>query len=58
MGHLHNGMLLGHLKKGSLTFCDSMDGPGDRYAKSNKPVRERQMPYDFIYMWNLMNKIN
>ena len=30
MGHLHNGILLGH-KKEKLTFCDSMDGLlGDR----------------------------
>ena len=35
-----------------------MDGPGEYYAKSNNPVRERQMPYDFTHMWNLMNKIN
>ena len=34
-----------------------MDGPGDYYAKQNKPVRERQIPYDLAYMWNLMNKI-
>ena len=23
-----------------------------------KPVRERQVPYDFTCMWNLMSKIN
>ena len=28
------------------------------YAKGNKPVRERQIPYDFTHMWNLMNKLN
>ena len=33
-----------------------MDGPGEHYAKWNKPVRERQMPYDFTHMWNLMEK--
>ena len=32
--------------------------PREYYAKCNKPVRERQVPYDFMYMWNLMNKIN
>ena len=26
--------------------------------KKNKPCRERQIPYDFIHMWNLMNKLN
>ena len=34
-----------------------MDGPREHYAKLNKPVRERQIVYDFTYMWNLMNKI-
>ena len=56
--HLHDRILWGHKKEGNLTFCDSMDGPGEYYAKWNKPVRERQVPYDFTYMWNLMNKIN
>ena len=45
-------------KEETLTFCESMDGPGDYYAKRNKPIRESQIPYDFTYMWNLMNKIN
>ena len=30
--HLHNGVLLGHKKEGNLTFCNSMDGPGEYYA--------------------------
>ena len=45
-------------KEGNLTFCNSMDGPGEYYVKWNKPVRERQIPYDLTYMWNPMNKIN
>ena len=28
-------------KKTIFTLCDSMDGPGEHYAKWNKPVRER-----------------
>ena len=35
-----------------------MDGHGEYYAKRNKPVRERQIPYDFAHMWNLMNIVN
>ena len=54
--HLHSGILLGHRKEENLTFWDSMNWPGEYYAKWNKPVRERQIPYDFPYMWNLMNK--
>ena len=34
-----------------------MDGPGEHYAQRNKPVREREVPYDLTCMWNLMNKI-
>ena len=34
-----------------------MDGPGEHYAKWNKPFRERQIPYDFTHMWNVMNKL-
>ena len=29
MGHLHNGILLGHKKEEKLTPCTSMDGPGN-----------------------------
>ena len=34
-----------------------MDGPGEN-AMWNKPVRERQIPYDSTYMWNLNSNIN
>ena len=57
MGHLHNGILLTHKKEESFVLCN-MDGPGEHYAKLNKPVRERQIPRDFTHMWNLMNKLN
>ena len=36
-------------------FCDSMDGPGEYYAKCNKPYRERQITYDLTHTWNLVN---
>ena len=54
IGHLHNGILLGHKKKKILPFANSMDGPGKHYTKWNKPVRERQITYDFTHMCNLM----
>ena len=34
-----------------------MDGPEEYYAKWNKPVRERQVPYDFTPMWDLLKKV-
>ena len=30
-----------------------MNGPRDYHTKQNKPKRERQIPYDITYMWNL-----
>ena len=33
-----------------------MDGPGEHYAKWNKPGSERQIPYDVTYKWKLINK--
>ena len=58
MGHLHNVILLGHKKEENFALCNSMGGPGEHYAKWNKPVRERQIPYNFTHMWSLMNKLN
>ena len=55
MGHLHNGILLGYKKDEYLILCDSMDGPGEYYAKWNKLARERQIPYDLSYIWNKLN---
>ena len=40
--HLHNLILLIHKKlKRHLTFCNSMDRPGDYNVKLNTPVGER-----------------
>ena len=30
-----------------------MDGPKDYHTKWSKPERERQIPYDITYMWDL-----
>ena len=49
---MYNGILLGHKKEWN------MDGPRGYYAKWNKADRERQIPYDFTYTWNLKNKTN
>ena len=32
-----------------------MDEARVYYAKQNKPVSEKQIPYDFTQMWNLRN---
>ena len=43
MEYLHSIILLSCKKEETSTFCDSMDGPGEHYAKCSKPVRERQI---------------
>ena len=48
-------VLVGDEKEGNLTICNNVDGTGGYYAKQNKSVRERQISYDFIHMWNLRN---
>ena len=32
-------------------ICSSMNGPGEYYAKQNKPDRKSQQPSDFTHMW-------
>ena len=39
--HLHNRIVLGHKNEANFTLCDSMDVPGEHYAKWNKSVREK-----------------
>ena len=51
-------IILGCKKEENVTFCNGMHGSGEHYAKWNKPVRKRQISYDFSHMCNLMNKLN
>ena len=50
MEHLHNGTLLGHKEEKNFTLCNTMDGPGEHYAKANRPVRERQILHDSAHV--------
>ena len=58
MVYLHNGILCSREKEGAYTLCNSMDGTGEHYAKWNKPIDEKQIPYDLTYKCNLINKTN
>ena len=53
MVHIYNEIVVGHKKEENFTLW-----PGEHYAGWNKPVRERQIPYDFTHTWNLMSKLN
>ena len=51
--YTHNVILFSHKKDQSLAICDNMDGPCGHYAQWNKSDRERQIPNDITYRWNL-----
>ena len=53
---INSGILLGYKKDWNLAIYINMDGAWGYYAQWNKSDRERQIPHDFTYMWNLKNK--
>ena len=53
MVNIYNGTLFSHKKGQHDAFCSNMDGTRDSHSKWSKSERERQMPYDITYMWNL-----
>lgn len=56
--YTHTGILLSHKEEWDFVIYNNMGGPRGYYAKWNESDRERQIPYDFTYMWNLKNKTN
>ena len=53
MVYIHNGILLNHKNEQNNVICITMDVTKDYYTKWSKSERERQIPYDITYMWNL-----
>ena len=53
MVHIYNGMLLSHKKEWNNAICSNMVRPRDDHTKWSKSDRERQIPYDITYLWNL-----
>ena len=51
---IHNGILLGHKKEQNNGICSNMDATRNSHTDWSKSERERQIPYDISYMWNLM----
>ena len=51
--YIYIAILLSHKKEWNNAICSNMDGPRDYHTKRSKSERERQIPYDIIYMWNL-----
>ena len=38
-------------KEWNSAICSNMDGPRDDHTKWNQSDRQKQIPYDIIYMW-------
>ena len=55
MVHVYNGILLSPKKEQNNAICHNMDGTRDSHTKSG---RERQIPYDITYIWNLIYGTN
>ena len=52
--YIHNGILLSHKKEQNNAICSNMDGTRDSHTKWSKSEREKQIPYDITYIWNLI----
>ena len=51
--HIYNGILLSHKTEWNNAIWGIIDATRDYRAKWSKSERERQIPYDIMYMWNL-----
>ena len=51
--HIYSGILLSHKKEWNNVICTNMDATSDYHTEWSKSERERQIPYDNTYTWNL-----
>ena len=56
--YIYNGILFRHKGEWNNAICSNMDGPRDYHTKWSKSDRERQIPYDITYIWNLKYDTN
>ena len=56
VAHIYSGILLSHKKKRNWAICSEVDGPRVCHTEWSKSEREKQIPYDITYMWNLKKK--
>ena len=55
--YIYHGIALSH-KEWNNAICSNMDGLRDNYTKWSKSERERWIPYDITYVWNLKYDTN
>ena len=54
----YHGILLSDKNEWNKVVCNYRDGPRDFHTKWSKSERERQIPHDVTYTWNLKYDIN
>ena len=58
MINIHNGLLLSHKKEWNPAIWSNMDGPREYHTEWSDSQREKQIPYDITYIWNLKYDTN
>ena len=58
MVYICSGILFSLNDERNNAICSNIDGPRDCHTKWSKSERERQIPYDITYMWNLTYDTN
>ena len=51
--NVHNGILVSHRKEWNKATCSNMDATRDDQTKWSQSEKERQIPHDITYEWNL-----
>ena len=55
---IDKGILLSHKKEWNNFICSNMNATRDYHTKWIKSERERQIPYDITYMYNIKYDTN
>ena len=56
--HIYIEILLSHEKEQNNAICSNLDTTTDYQTKWSKSERERQIPYNITYVWNLKEDTN
>ena len=56
--HIYNEYYSAIKKEWNNAICSNMDTTRDYHTNWSKSERERQIPYDITYMWNLKYDTN
>ena len=56
--YIPSEILLSHKKEWNNAVCSNMARPRDYHTKWSKSDRDRLIPYDITYMWNLKYDTN